>query len=100
LRLIFLGGEVQARIKLVDELKSKPIEGFVNIFARDIKPFLELEDKKYPPSLPTMILLENEISKSNKEREFYYANEYIDNFYTSKQNQDFSKSAIEQSMLK
>ena len=72
---------MNAKISLIDEKTKKPINGFVNVRATDKKPFLELEKKKLPPSLPTMILLENEVLKNNPECELYDSNQYIDYYF-------------------
>ena len=75
-----------AKISLTDKVTGRPIQGFVNVRATDIKPFLEAEEKKLSPSLPTMILLENEIYKNNKECEFYDSKDYIDHLFASETN--------------
>jgi hypothetical protein len=43
--------------------------------------FSKVEQRKQPPSLGAAILLENEVDRTNYE--FYFANEYIDQWFQS-----------------
>ncbi len=66
------------KLRLFDKKTNNGIEGFMNLGVVIDEPFSTIQKVKLPPSLPTMVLLENEVLKRNKEMELYHSREYID----------------------
>lgn len=53
----------------------------LSVTVTDESVFSKVEQRKQPPSLGAAILLENEVDRTNYE--FYFANEYIDQWFQS-----------------
>jgi hypothetical protein len=76
------GDEVNYEISVYDSkgrLASKR-DIIVNLVATDDSVFTKVEDRKLPASLGAALYIENEVGKNNYE--LYYANQYIDHWFT------------------
>ena len=74
--------ELTIQAKSEENVKDHKEDIFYNVKVIDSGVFTEAKRKCFPPSLPAMLLLEDEILKDNAEHEFHYPQEYIDLYFT------------------
>ena len=81
---------------MIDKATGSPVKDdvLITVGVTDLTSFLEVENKKQPPSLVSKVYLEKEI-KVTKEYEFLNANEFIDFIYQSDLNKDESIRKLE-----
>ena len=78
------GNQVSYSVKIVDHLTGKQVKDrnvLLSVTVTDESVFSKVEARKQPPSLGAAILLENEVDRTNYE--FFFANEYIDQWFQS-----------------
>jgi hypothetical protein len=77
------GDPVNYQIQVLDSKTRKLVtdrEVIVSLTATDDSVFAKVEARKQPPSLGAAVYLENEVAKNNYE--LYYANQYIDHWFS------------------
>ena len=90
------GDIVNYEVTVIDKATSSPVKDdvLIAVGVTDLSSFLEVENKKQPPSLVSKVYLEKEI-KVTKEYEFLNANEFIDFIYQPDLKKDESIRKLE-----
>ena len=90
------GDIVNYEVTVIDKSTGSPVKNdvLIAVGVTDLSSFLEIENKKQPPSLVSKVYLEKEI-KVTKEYEFLNANEFIDFIYQPDLKKDESIRKLE-----
>ena len=83
------GQEVKYDVIVTDKSTGKQVKDdvYVSLSVTDLSAFLQVENKKQPPSLVSKVYLEKEI-KPTKEFEFLNANEFLNYLYQITENEN------------
>ncbi|CDW88298.1 a-macroglobulin complement component [Stylonychia lemnae] len=84
---VYKPGEfVEFQVQVLDRDTRQPVykrnsyeRSFISVTVTDNSVFSQIQRRQQPPSLPTMVYLENEVNKTNNE--FFNSDQYIDYMY-------------------
>ena len=81
------GDKVEYTVQVTEKSTGKKSKHdiLISLLATDTSPFIEMDTKKLPASIPAQVYLSKDI-KPTKDYEFLYARDYLDSIYTGQNN--------------